>query len=390
MNPTTAPGNIGVYIHVPFCKHACPYCDFYKVELRDFPARSRIDFSARCARELEILLAQAPGLTVRHLDTIYFGGGTPSTLPPEGVAKLVESIRSQFARDSDPEITLEANPENLTPSRCLQWRAAGINRLSIGVQSFHPRDLKLLERLHDPELIPQVVANARAAGIDNVSLDLMFALPGQSIEEWMENLTAAVALEPEHLSFYGLTWHDNTPFLRWLEEGRLAETDEETQAAMYLRGAEFLESHGYEHYEISNFARPGRRSRHNQRYWTRQDVLPLGPGAHGNVGAARWANPDDLETWGSCIDDGRLAHGEPERLTEVAALGERLFTFLRRSDGIARAGDPTLHALLDDWRRGIPESEKWIVEVGASLRLTRQGWLVSDAIIRDVLKGLGV
>lgn len=372
---------IGVYIHVPFCKHACPYCDFYKVELRDFPARSRLDFPLRCDTELELLLREEPSLAGRTLETIYFGGGTPSTLSPEGTAPLINAIRARFPSGEPPEITLEANPENLTPARCRKWREAGINRLSIGVQSFLGRDLSTLERLHEPELIPRVVANAREAGITNLSLDLMFALPDQTIDEWLRNLESAVALSPEHLSFYGLTWHEHTRFLEMLEAGKLRETDDELQAEMYLRGAELLEGAGYEHYEISNFARPGFRSRHNQRYWRRQDVIALGPGAHSNLGAKRWANPEDLEHWGDCIDIGKLPRQEAEELTPEAAEGERLFTLLRTREGLLRADDPELHRRARQWLADNPEAAELLCVDEERAALTREGWLVSNAII---------
>lgn len=372
---------IGIYLHVPFCKHACPYCDFYKVELRDFPARSRLDFPLRCDAELELLLREEPSLAGRPLETIYFGGGTPSTLSPEGTAPLIEAIRARFPSESPPEITLEANPENLTPARCRKWREAGINRLSIGVQSFQARDLSTLERLHEPALIPRVVANAREAGIDNLSLDLMFALPDQTFGEWLKNLEAAVALSPEHLSFYGLTWHERTRFLEMLEAGELRETDEDLQAEMYLRGAALLEEAGYEHYEISNFARPGFRSRHNQRYWRRDDVIALGPGGHSNLGAKRWSNPEDLEHWGDCIDMGRLARIEAEELSEPAAEGERLFTLLRTREGLLRSEDPALHARCGEWLAANPEGEGLLLLDVDRATLSREGWLVSNAII---------
>lgn len=383
----TPPPCLGLYLHVPFCKHACPYCDFYKIELRDRPARDRLDFPERLARELELLLAAHPGLSARPLATIYFGGGTPSTLEPGSVARLLHRIDTLLpAPASAREVTLEANPENLTPARCQRWAHAGINRLSIGVQSFAAGDLALLERLHAPELIPAVVANARAAGITNLSLDLMFALPGQTTGEWLASLHAALALEPDHISFYGLTYHERTPFHDALLDGRLLETDEDTQAEMYLAGAELLAAHGYEHYEISNFARPGARSRHNQRYWTRADVLGLGPGAHSNLGARRWANPEDLDAWAGATDAGHLARGAVEELDTEAALSERLFTHLRRREGLSAAIDPALFARAGEWARRSPTYSDLYHADDARFQLTPRGWLLADAVVREILR----
>lgn len=376
--------NRGIYIHVPFCKHACPYCDFYKLELRDRPARARLDFPARIAREAELRRASDPDWFAAPIETIYFGGGTPSTLVPEAVGELVAGLLTMFPRgENPPEITLEANPENLTEGRARKWKDAGITRLSIGVQSFHDADLKLLERLHEPATIDVAVAHARAAGFGNISLDLMFALPGQTLPGWLANLRRALELGPDHLSFYGLTYHEGTPFEVARRSGRLTPLDEELQAAIYLEGAALLEAAGFEHYEISNFARPGFRSRHNQRYWRRTDVIALGPGAHGNVGARRWANVEDLDAWAAAVDGGRFAESESGDVATDIAAQERLFTALRRSDGIMRVEDDELYRACVGWlsAKGDP---RWMVIDGERARLTREGWLVSDTIIAGI------
>jgi oxygen-independent coproporphyrinogen-3 oxidase len=385
----TPPADIGLYIHVPFCKHACPYCDFYKMELRDRPARARLDFPAQVGRELELLLDARAALAQRRLDTIYFGGGTPSTLVPSAVGELVNGMRSRFATAAAAEVTLEANPENLTDSRSAQWRAAGITRLSVGVQSFDAAELKLLERLHEPAAIPRAIAAARAAGFDNISIDLMFALPGQTIETWGDNLRRALELEPDHVSFYGLTYHEHTKFEEWRTAGRLEEVPEDLQADMYLLGAELLEESGFEHYEISNFARPGKRSRHNQRYWSRGDVVGLGPGAHSNLDTRRWRNPDDLDAWARSVAAGESPEVEVETLDPIDEAGERLFTALRRREGIDRAADPVLHGACARWLEDAGHLADGLAECTPdNFRLTRTGWLLSDAIINQVLPGI--
>lgn len=380
-----ATGDLGIYAHVPFCKHACPYCDFYKIELRDRPARARLDFPAQLGRELELALDAEPGLRARSLETIYFGGGTPTTLVPAAVGELIARIRACFAPNADvPEVTLEANPENLTEGRAAQWAAAGVTRLSIGVQSFAPEDLARLERLHRPETILDAVRHARDAGIRNISLDLMFALPGQTMAGWLANLRGALALEPEHLSFYGLTLHEGTPFWDEHRAGSLRPLDEDAQAAMYEAGAELLIAAGFEHYEISNFARPGFRSRHNQRYWMRRDVLALGPGAHGSIGALRWHNPEDLDGWARAIAEGRLARQGVERLDARQALCEALFCHLRRAEGIMRDQAPELFRAVAPLARRLaetPGAEGWFRIDEERIALTRAGWLVSDALV---------
>lgn len=379
--------DLGLYIHVPFCKHACPYCDFYKVELRAIPAATRLAFIDVVQQEFLLHVTANPGLVERRLESIYFGGGTPSTLKPEQVGDFVTFLKSSFAGAPTAEVTLEANPENLTPARCAKWRRAGINRLSIGVQTFADRHLERLERLHRVDVIGEAVANARAAGFDNLSLDLMFALPDQTMEEWRESLRRAVELQPDHLSFYGLTYHEHTPFFDDLQNGALHELDEDLQAEMYLAGCEYLRAQGFEHYEISNFAKPGKRSHHNQRYWSRGDVLGLGPGAHSNLGAQRWSVPEELESWQEAVGENMLLKAGEEPLTRQQQDGERLFTALRRVEGISRTESKRLHEAAMAWYQANADDVAGYALVdGDAFRLTEIGWLVSDAIIRDVMK----
>jgi putative oxygen-independent coproporphyrinogen III oxidase len=378
---------LGIYIHVPFCHHRCPYCDFYIEELRDRPARIRLEFTNLINQEGTLRL-QSHSLQNRELATIYFGGGTPSTLQPEAIKELLDQTKLSFSRISeDLEVTLEANPENLTEKRCEKWAQTGVNRLSVGIQSFFPEDLKLLERPHSPDLAKQAVQNAKKAGIKNISTDLMFALPNQSLQHWQENLKQAISLEPQHLSFYGLTYHENTRFQQWLDAGNLKEIDEEIQAEMYLWGSYFLKQHGFEHYEISNFARPGFRSRHNQRYWNRQDVLALGPGAHGNLAALRYANTENLDLWKASLLEGSLNQGSEETLCDHSRKQERLFTALRRSEGISQSQDPDLFSLCREWAKNLPsEAQSWVVLNEKRFSLTIEGWLRSDGIIQQIIK----
>lgn len=382
------PAPLGLYLHVPFCKHACPYCDFYKMELRDRPARTRLDYPQKLGTEYGLLLAEHPELAERPPASIYFGGGTPSVLSPAAVCDLIAAIRVPHPA-SKPEVTLEANPENLTPARCEAWRATGVTRLSIGAQSFQERDLRRLERLHDAETIRRAVANARAAGIDNLSIDLMFGLPQQTLEEWMENLREAVALAPQHLSFYGLTIHEHTPFWEERKAGKLVLPGEEIEAEMYLRGAEYLVAHGFEHYEISNFAQPGWRSVHNQRYWRAEDVVGIGPGAHSCLGVMRWRNNDDLDAWEQAIAAQRLPRTAPERLAAREQIEEEIFRRMRTSEGFARDSPTEADRLFLAWLEGddgqAAREQRWIAEEAGRVRLTAEGWLVSDALLLNIV-----
>lgn len=386
--PAQAAGGLGLYVHVPFCKHACPYCDFYKFEMRERPARVRNGFPGRVGREHGLLADSISGLRERPLETIYFGGGTPSVLAPQGVAALLEEVRARHPA-SDPETTLEANPENLTGPRCRGWVAAGITRLSIGVQSFLPRELNLLERLHGPAVIRRAVDNAREAGIQDLSIDLMMALPGQTVDDWIMNLERALDLRPDHISLYGLTYHEGTPFDRARERGELVPTEDDTQALMYCTAALVLADAGFEHYEISNFARLGFRSRHNQRYWLAADVLGLGPGAHSNIGPARWRNPDDIDAWQAAVSGGRLPRVEVETLGPRLEAEELLFRGLRRCEGIPRDQMDRGHgALFARWLDGAvgkrAVDEGLVVTDRRGARLTLAGWLVCDSIVASV------
>jgi oxygen-independent coproporphyrinogen-3 oxidase len=386
MNPKA--DDLGIYVHVPFCKHECPYCDFYKMELRIQPARTRIEYPRLILRELELL---APELTSvdRPVRTIYFGGGTPSTLPPKEVGALLASIRELLPVDADAEVTLEANPENLTAPRCHAWRDIGINRLSIGAQGFAPSELDLLERLHQPELIERILANARGAGFDNISLDLIFALPGQTLEHWQANVEAALALEPEHISLYGLTYHEGTPFGERHARGELRELDESLQAEMFRWASSRMEEAGFGHYEVSNFARPGRRSRHNTRYWNRRSVVGLGPGAHSNFGSRHWFNAGDLEGWKKSILAGGLFRSEPEESAPEVRTAERLYTRLRTAEGISAEDDPGLFGLCIRWSAAQGSAAApWLHMTESSFALSTEGWLVLDALVESITREL--
>ncbi len=277
--------SFGVYIHVPFCRSKCPYCDFYSVLTRD--AETKEKYTDALVKEIRsfgryfrneegaehIFMKQAP-------DSVYFGGGTPSLLEPIRIREIMKACDDTFGRAEDREVTLEANPGTVDRDSLKGFRAMGVNRLSLGFQSFDDHILKKLGRTHKAEDSLRAFEDARAAGFRNISIDLIFGIEGQTMDSWEESLRKALELEPEHISLYSLEFMEGTVFTRMLKEGRMKETDPEEDRLMYEKAAELLKNAGYVHYEISNFAKPGFESRHNLKYWDLDDYAGFGPGAH--------------------------------------------------------------------------------------------------------------
>jgi oxygen-independent coproporphyrinogen-3 oxidase len=376
-----------VYVHIPFCAKKCRYCDFYSIE-----APGKVEaFLAALDQEVGLLRADAADAKV---ETIFLGGGTPSLLPPAQIQAILERLRSSFNVTPDAETTLEANPGTLTRDSLAAYRAAGVSRLSLGVQSFHDPELKALGRIHSAEDACRAVEDARAAGFHNLGLDLIYALPGQSLARWETTLRTVIRLAPEHVSAYALTIARHTPFGRMLRAGELQPAPTDTEAAMFERTMEMLEAEGYEHYEVSNYARPGFRCRHNLAYWTHRDYLGLGPSAHsfrmdeGGKSGRRWWNLSDLSAYLAAVRDGRVPVGGEERLGVQELTAERIFLGLRdgglhpprlaRDLGYDLSGErgAVLRSLQQDGLAGM--------QAGV-LRLTRKGYLVCDEIARRLL-----
>ncbi len=382
------PVTAGVYVHWPFCAKKCPYCDFYTF------GREHPDFDLS-SKYLEALLAEIRGGAktgtkagpTTPVDTIYFGGGTPSLMEPADLKAILTAIRERFSVDPDSEITLEVNPTAAEASRLGPYRELGINRLSIGCQSFQNRYLELLGRDHDAEAARRVPKLVRELGYDNISIDLMFGLPHQTLEDFEVDLEAALELEPDHLSAYGLTLHEGTPFARWDREGRWPQRDIEHEAAMFERLIERMQEAGFEHYEISNWAKPGRASRHNQKYWCSCDVHAFGASAHGVIGGRRFSNIRNLKGYieNSGESGGVVSVEEDPPLDERSRAGEVMMLALRRLEGVGwdelgpwLGTDPRqLYAAeLQELR------EHALIEVGSHrLRLTRRGLMVADQVM---------
>jgi oxygen-independent coproporphyrinogen-3 oxidase len=368
--------SLGVYVHIPFCSSICNYCNFNR-GLYDEALKTRYVE----ALITEIARTGSPAC----IDTIFFGGGTPSLLDPADVASIFRIIRDRFAVDSNSEITLETNPETVDRAKLERFRDAGVNRLSFGVQSFQDAELKRLGRIHSADRARTAVHEARAAGFDNVSLDLMMWLPGQSVEGWLANVDALIAAQPDHASLYLLELYPNAPLKEDMARGGWSLAPDDDAAEMYLRAMERLEAAGLRQYEISNVARPGRESRHNLKYWTDGDWLAFGCGAHGTLDGVRWKNVAGTEEYISRVMNGVSPESERRVLTRDERLEEALFTGLRLNDGI--------DAEAAGRRYGVDVFQKygaalrpfvdagWLVRDGGRLRLTRDGMLTANEVM---------
>ena len=370
--------SLGLYIHIPFCKAKCIYCDFYSLP----HSEEKMDaYAAALQRDLIRRAPDAKGYTV---DTVYFGGGTPSYLGADRLCRILETVFAHYHVDKTAEITTEANPDSARDENALrQLRGAGFDRISFGMQSASDDELRSIGRVHTHKETVEAVRAARAAGFDNVSLDLIYGLPGQTMARWKENLQAAIALQPEHLSCYGLKVEEGTPLYTRRETMDLP--DDDVQAEEYLATVELLESAGYAQYEISNFARPGRASRHNLKYWTMQEYLGFGPGAHSDFGGRRFACARDLNAYIAGKEKLSEAYCPPEREREE----ERVMLALRTVQGLDLSSlkEDTADAeavLVECAHHGLSQKEngRW--------RLTPQGFLVSNAVIVRTLEALAL
>ncbi len=377
-----APRPRAVYVHVPFCRTLCGYCDFYSVVPRAGAAGPLVD---ALLRELDLRQARTP----IEAETIFVGGGTPTVLPPGELGRLLRRLRALAQTNGPLEFTVEANPATVTPETAETLAAAGVNRVSIGAQSFDPADLRVLERTHAPPEVAQTVTACRQAGLDDINLDLIFAIPGQTPGRWRANLAAALALEPTHLSCYSLTYEPGTRLHEQLEAGRVQRLDADLDAAMYETAIDVLAEAGLEQYEISNFARPGRRCRHNLVYWHNEPYLGIGPSAAGFVDGVRYKNAADVAGYVRALEAGRLPAARREKRDRDAQARESAMLGLRLIDGLDRRAfaerfgrDPTAyfaHAVARNVERGL------LTVTADKVRLTRAGLLLADTVVADFL-----
>jgi oxygen-independent coproporphyrinogen-3 oxidase len=334
-------------------------------------------------REID-LLSHAPWARALRVATVFFGGGTPSLLEPSELAAMLDALRTGFAVDTEAEITVECNPESVTGAKLADYRRAGVTRISLGVQSLDDAMLAAIGRLHTAADARGAFEATRDAGFSNVSVDLIYGLPGLTADGWRSTVDGVVAWEPEHLSAYGLTLD---PGSAWGSSGVTDLPPEETVVAHYWTMLERAAGRGYEHYEISNYARRGFRSRHNQVYWRRGEYLAFGPGAAGFVGDRRYTNVKPVSRYAQLLEEGRLPIDTSERLDARQVLAETLILGLRTADGVASsllaervAGDAALQQRIAGWReRGL------LVDGAARTRLTDAGFLLSDALFVELL-----
>ena len=388
-NPADAgisvPGNLppevvdALYVHIPFCTHKCHYCDFYSITRQT---------AGRMHRYVDLVLQEAAlwaaaGADVRPR-TVFFGGGTPTLLPAEEMHRLLQGLRSRIDFSDVLEWTIEANPATIDLDYCQMLRSAGVDRLSFGAQSFDRSELKVLERHHDPDDVPRSVEQARVAGFKRLNIDLIYAIPGQTLSQWLKSLDTAVDLKLAHLSCYGLTYEPNTTIAVRRRLGQIVSLPESLEIEMFHATRQRLESAGIPPYEVSNFAQPGQECLHNLHYWNGGNYLALGPSAASHIGGLRFRNRPHLGEWESTISEGRLPAIDQERLSPMARAGELIMLQLRLPRGVrfdelqkryGVNGETHFATELEMLRR------QNLIEVDHSgFRLLPAGWILADAI----------
>jgi oxygen-independent coproporphyrinogen-3 oxidase len=379
---------VSLYLHIPFCHTRCHYCDF-NTYAGILPLREPYVQALLIEIELAGTLAQHINGQPRRARTIFFGGGTPSLLSVEQTTRLLNACRNAFAVDEDAEVTLEANPGTLSQEQLLGLRAAGINRLSMGAQSFDAELLHILGRIHSPEEIRQALHHARAAGFTSINLDLMFGLPEQTMQHWRETLDQALDLRPEHLSLYSLIIEEGTPFYTWTQEGRIIPGDEDLCADMYEYADERLQAAGYENYEISNWALPGHQCRHNLTYWHNLPYLGMGAGAYSCFGGRRFSNVLAPLEYIRLLRAHQRPEAESETVGRAQEMSETAFLGLRTAMGIHL---PTFEQRFgESFAQFAGDRLHFVAEAGLLeqthdwLRLTKRGRLLGNEVFLRLL-----
>jgi len=363
-----------VYLHVPFCARRCSYCDFAIAVRREVPSAG---YTEAILREWALWLTDPVWDESPVIETIYFGGGTPSQIAPGAIAQLLDRLTHDRPVAAGAEITLEANPDDVTPQTSASWRAAGVNRISLGVQSFDPAVLQWMHRVHTVEQVPAAVEALRCAGFQDLSLDLIFGIPGNLARDWEADLDRAFGLEPEHLSLYGLTVEPHTVLGHRAGRGELTPVDEERYAAEFLAAHQALSARGYDHYEVSNAALPGHRARHNSAYWKRAPFIGLGPSAHSGFGQERRWNIREWAAYERALQSGGSPVADREALDQSAIQLEELYLGLRTRNGVPEQRIPSAV-------RGVWIRNGWAELQDGRIRLTPEGWLRLDALAASV------
>lgn len=373
----------GVYVHIPFCASRCSYCDFFStLQLAD----AGTSYVEAVVAEARLRRGELCGTQVK---TLYLGGGTPSQLSLPLLSRLIDGLRESLDLSVVEEFTVEANPDDVTPEWCSGVASLGVNRVSMGVQSFEDPILRLIGRRHTARQAMDAVANLHAAGINNISIDLIFGLPGQTVTSWTASIEQAIALKPQHISAYGLTYEEGTRLWHQRERGEVVEVPEEQCLEMYSILVDELQAASYEHYEVSNFALPGYHSRHNSSYWDDTPYLGLGAAAHSYDGKVRRWNPHDLRQYMDKVLAGELAC-ELEELSRSERYDERVMLGLRTARGVdverlrVDFGDEAWRYFIREAAGHVEAGNLRVTEDGRYV-LTRDGIMLSDSLIRDLM-----
>ena len=372
---------LGVYIHIPFCASKCSYCDFYSLPNQD----ELMDrYQKALIRHIEESASQ---MAPYYIDTVYFGGGTPSFYGARRLCELFETLKTNARVLKSAEVTVEMNPDSVTKEDLHLLHEAGVNRISLGVQSANDDILRLIGRRHNYRQVIEAVKLIRAEGFDNLSVDLIYGLPTQSRSDWADTLSNALALLPEHLSCYGLKVEEGTPICKYQDSPLLPNDDD--QADMYLYMTDVMERYGYQQYEISNFARPGRQSRHNLKYWQLDEYMGFGPAAHSYVGGVRYSYVRDLKKYLDGVENGGSIVDEYEKIDKAESAAEYIMLGMRTTRGISkdeyfaiyRSGFDKIEYLLSEY-----ENKGWVRQAGDRWRFTSSGFLLSNILIGTLLE----
>jgi len=394
----------GLYIHIPFCPQVCGYCDFYKVAHR---GSAQVSSYLDGLKKEIFLYSDEPATRSLTFETLYFGGGTPSLLKAAELEEIIRLIFEKFEFLTAPEITVEADPGTVDLDKLRAFRTAGVNRLSLGIQSFHDEELKFLDRTHTAEEAISTLEMARSAGFDNISIDLIFGLPDQTLLKWEANLQTAIELSPQHISPYSLTFEDGTPLMVKLRKGLVQKSPEDRQRKMYLHTIDFLSANGFDHYEVSNFAKPGRHSQHNLKYWNGNPYIGLGTSAHSFIGKRRFWNVSHLKKYRDALAENRFPIAGEENLLPADLVLEKIYLSLRQRTGLHLKdleaeygfdfferyfsaltkffdGDFQDSRFISELRNGDRALEShWVEFEAGSLRLTKEGFAMCDAICAE-------
>ena len=369
----------GIYLHIPFCKTKCIYCDFYSVTKRDDSIEKFVDCMIK---EIRLNKNRLKNTT---FDTIFFGGGTPSVLTENQLNKILNALYENYTIDENSEISLECNPGEITFEKLVHFKKLGINRLSIGFQSFNEENLKFLGRLHTSEQSISTFNHARKAGFDNINIDLIYDIPKQKLKEWKNDLFLGASLEPEHISAYSLTVEKNTALHSMVKNKTVIMPSEEIDKKMFLNTINYLEEKNYIHYEISNFSKKNKVCKHNLHYWRLEPYLAFGPGAHGFDGQKRWWNKKSIDHYISKLDEDILPIEFEEILTKKNRFNETVMNGLRLIEGTKlQKLDNLLDKSLETYL--VPYTKKWpyLSNDGKNLSLNKKGLLFADEIIADL------